>query len=81
MVQGSVMLCLRSLGKISDLWGYLTDFIINAELDQELRLLARCKTVIILAGDSTVGKTSLVQMFGSDGSQFPKNYNMVRVIS
>ncbi|XP_069172610.1 intraflagellar transport protein 27 homolog isoform X2 [Procambarus clarkii] len=34
----------------------------------------RAKCLII--GDSAVGKSSLVQMFMSDGNQFPKNYNM-----
>ncbi|KAK8751832.1 hypothetical protein OTU49_010566 [Cherax quadricarinatus] len=36
--------------------------------------IIRAKCLII--GDSTVGKTSLIQMFMSDGNQFPKNYNM-----
>ncbi|XP_064112505.1 intraflagellar transport protein 27 homolog [Macrobrachium nipponense] len=30
----------------------------------------------LLFGDCTVGKTSLVQAFLSDGGDFPKNYNM-----
>lgn len=28
-------------------------------------------------GDTTVGKTALVQTFQSDGAQYPKNYSMV----
>ena len=31
----------------------------------------------LFAGDSTVGKSSLVHCFTSDGIQFSKNYNMV----
>ncbi|KAK3284730.1 hypothetical protein CYMTET_7636 [Cymbomonas tetramitiformis] len=34
----------------------------------------RCK--IIVAGDATVGKTSLTQMFQSKGTVYPKNYKM-----
>ena len=30
-------------------------------------------------GDSTVGKTALVQSFSSDGTQYSKNYNMVSI--
>ncbi|XP_043197155.1 intraflagellar transport protein 27 homolog [Amphibalanus amphitrite] len=30
----------------------------------------------VVVGDSTAGKTALVQVFLSDGSDFPKNYNM-----
>ncbi|CAH1269136.1 IFT27 [Branchiostoma lanceolatum] len=35
-------------------------------------LRAKC----IVAGDSTVGKSALVQTFHSDGSHFPKSYTM-----
>ena len=28
-------------------------------------------------GDSTVGKSAVTQVFHSDGTHFPKNYNMV----
>lgn len=31
------------------------------------------------AGDSTVGKSAIVQSFLTEGSQFPKNYNMVSI--
>lgn len=31
-----------------------------------------------LAGDPTVGKTALVQLFRSDGAHFQKNYTLVR---
>ncbi|XP_054284916.1 intraflagellar transport protein 27 homolog isoform X1 [Macrosteles quadrilineatus] len=31
---------------------------------------------IVVLGDPGVGKTSVVQMFTSDGREFPKNYNM-----
>ena len=30
---------------------------------------------MLYKGDATVGKTSICQMLGSDGSVFPKNYN------
>ncbi len=38
-------------------------------------VVLRCK--VILAGDCEVGKSSLVQMFQSNGKSFPKNYVMV----
>ena len=38
--------------------------------------ILRCKVVIV--GSPTVGKTSLCQMASSNGSLFPKKYNMVR---
>lgn len=31
---------------------------------------------VVIVGDEAVGKTSLVQMFTSDGSEYPKNYVM-----
>ena len=31
-----------------------------------------------LAGDPTVGKTALAQLFRSDGTHFQKNYTLVR---
>ncbi|XP_022203541.2 intraflagellar transport protein 27 homolog isoform X1 [Nilaparvata lugens] len=34
------------------------------------------RTKIVILGDSAVGKTALTQMFVSDGTNFPKNYNM-----
>ncbi|XP_037778652.1 LOW QUALITY PROTEIN: intraflagellar transport protein 27 homolog [Penaeus monodon] len=34
------------------------------------------RTKCIVAGDSTVGKSAIVQSFLTEGSQFPKNYNM-----
>ncbi|KAE8611665.1 hypothetical protein XENTR_v10012551 [Xenopus tropicalis] len=37
-----------------------------------VKLSAKC----IVAGDTTVGKSTLVQLFRSDGSHFPKNYSM-----
>ncbi|XP_058424415.1 intraflagellar transport protein 27 homolog isoform X2 [Diceros bicornis minor] len=37
-----------------------------------VKLAAKC----ILAGDSTVGKTALAQIFRSDGAQFQKNYTL-----
>ncbi|XP_075429939.1 intraflagellar transport protein 27 homolog [Ascaphus truei] len=37
-----------------------------------VKLAAKC----IVAGDATVGKSSLVQLFRSDGSHFQKNYSM-----
>ena len=33
--------------------------------------------VIYSTGDSTVGKSAVAQVFHSDGTHFPKNYNMV----
>jgi len=39
--------------------------------------ILRAKCVVV--GNSTVGKTAISQMFLSDGRQFPKNYNMVRL--
>ncbi|XP_071537076.1 intraflagellar transport protein 27 homolog isoform X1 [Panulirus ornatus] len=36
--------------------------------------IIRAKCIVI--GDSTVGKTSVVQSFMSEGNLFPKNYNM-----
>lgn len=33
-----------------------------------------------LVGDAAVGKTSLTQMFHSDGMLFQKNYSMVRAL-
>ncbi|KAG7160694.1 Intraflagellar transport protein 27-like [Homarus americanus] len=38
--------------------------------------IIRAKCLVI--GDSTAGKTSLVQKFISEGNQFPKNYNMIK---
>ena len=35
---------------------------------------------MLYKGDATVGKTSICQMLGSDGSVFPKNYNFVSPI-
>lgn len=37
-------------------------------------LMLRCKVVVV--GDSTVGKSALVQMFHSGGSTFPRQYVM-----
>ncbi|XP_075039149.1 intraflagellar transport protein 27 homolog isoform X1 [Mixophyes fleayi] len=37
-----------------------------------VKLTAKC----IVAGDSTVGKSTLIQLFRSDGSHFSKNYTM-----
>ncbi|ETE73298.1 Intraflagellar transport protein 27-like protein, partial [Ophiophagus hannah] len=37
-----------------------------------VKLAAKC----IVAGDSTVGKTALVQMFCNDGAHFQKNYTL-----
>uniref|UniRef100_A0A9L0R5G0 Intraflagellar transport 27 n=1 Tax=Equus caballus TaxID=9796 RepID=A0A9L0R5G0_HORSE len=37
-----------------------------------VKLAAKC----ILAGDSTVGKTALAQLFRSDGAHFQKNYTL-----
>ncbi|XP_060044874.1 intraflagellar transport protein 27 homolog isoform X1 [Erinaceus europaeus] len=37
-----------------------------------VKLAAKC----ILAGDSTVGKTALAQMFRTDGAHFQKNYTL-----
>merc|ERR1712093_476117 len=37
-------------------------------------LVLRCK--VVLLGDSTVGKTSLAQVFQNGVQQFSKNYNM-----
>ncbi|XP_068111132.1 intraflagellar transport protein 27 homolog [Hyperolius riggenbachi] len=37
-----------------------------------VKLSAKC----IVAGDSTVGKSTLIQLFRSDGSHFQKNYTM-----
>ena len=39
-----------------------------------VKLAAKC----ILAGDPTVGKTALAQLFRSDGAHFQKNYTLVR---
>ncbi|KAI8613504.1 small GTPase superfamily [Chytriomyces sp. MP71] len=36
--------------------------------------ILRCKCIVL--GNQGVGKTALVQVFQSDGAQFPKNYNM-----
>ncbi|CAG5126647.1 unnamed protein product [Candidula unifasciata] len=36
----------------------------------------RCKCVIV--GDSAVGKSSIAQVFHSDGAHFPKNYTMTQ---
>ena len=36
--------------------------------------ILRAKLVVV--GDSTVGKSALIQSFHSDGSHFTKNYNM-----
>ncbi|XP_036616705.1 intraflagellar transport protein 27 homolog [Trichosurus vulpecula] len=40
-----------------------------------VKLAAKC----ILAGDATVGKSALAQMFRSDGAHFQKNYTLVSV--
>ncbi|KAM5148603.1 intraflagellar transport protein 27 homolog [Mantella aurantiaca] len=37
-----------------------------------VKVSAKC----IIAGDSTVGKSTLIQLFRSDGSHFQKNYTM-----
>ena len=37
-----------------------------------VKLAAKC----ILAGDPTVGKTALAQLFRSDGAHFQKNYTL-----
>ncbi|XP_056380061.1 intraflagellar transport protein 27 homolog isoform X2 [Hyla sarda] len=37
-----------------------------------VKLSAKC----LVAGDATVGKSTLIQLFRSDGSHFPKNYTM-----
>ncbi|XP_063240487.1 intraflagellar transport protein 27 homolog isoform X1 [Bacillus rossius redtenbacheri] len=34
------------------------------------------RTECVIVGDKAVGKTALVQMFTSDGTTFPKSYNM-----
>ncbi|XP_028395512.1 intraflagellar transport protein 27 homolog [Dendronephthya gigantea] len=39
-------------------------------------LRAKC----VIAGECSVGKSALVQVFGSDGSQFPKNYSMTAAV-
>jgi len=36
--------------------------------------ILRCKLIVL--GDATVGKSALMQMFKTDGSQYPKNYTM-----
>ncbi|KAJ3228408.1 Intraflagellar transport protein 27 [Chytriomyces hyalinus] len=41
---------------------------------QASKNVLRCKCIVL--GNQGVGKTSLVQVFQSDGAQFPKNYNM-----
>ncbi|KAG9483826.1 hypothetical protein GDO78_009641 [Eleutherodactylus coqui] len=41
-----------------------------------VKLSAKC----LVAGDSTVGKSTLIQLFRSDGSHFPKNYSMTTVM-
>jgi GTPase SAR1 family protein len=38
------------------------------------------RTKCVIVGNSTVGKTALAKVFLSDGREFPKNYNMVRLI-
>ena len=38
--------------------------------------ILRCKCIIV--GDATVGKSSIAQVFHSDGSHFPKNYVMTQ---
>lgn len=42
-------------------------------------VLLRAKCIIV--GDTTVGKTALVQNFQSDGAQFPKNYSMTTSVN
>ncbi len=37
-----------------------------------------CVCVCVCSGDAAVGKSSLCQMFRSDGAVFQKNYSMVR---
>lgn len=34
----------------------------------------------VLIGDSTVGKTALIKSLQSDGTQFAKNYSMVKTL-
>ncbi|KAM4652505.1 intraflagellar transport protein 27 homolog [Discoglossus pictus] len=41
-----------------------------------VKLSAKC----IVAGDVTVGKSTIVQLFRSDGSHFQKNYNMTAIV-
>ena len=43
---------------------------------QASMLTLRCKVLVL--GNATVGKSSLIQMFHSDGKLFPKSYLMVR---
>ena len=38
-------------------------------------------TTLLLSGDSTVGKSALIQVFVSDGAQYPKTYNMVNLFA
>ena len=48
---------------------------LNVEKNRVTSVLM-CKVVVV--GAPTVGKTSLCQMASSNGSLFPKKYNMVR---
>lgn len=50
-----------------------TDALVSKLLD-EPQLVLRCK--VVLLGDSTVGKTSLAQVFTGGVQYFSKNYNM-----
>ena len=34
------------------------------------------RSKLVVVGDPTVGKSALIQSFHSDGTHFPKNYNM-----
>ena len=46
----------------------------SMESSHRSTLMLRCKVVVV--GDSTVGKSALIQMFHSGGSSFPKQYLM-----
>jgi len=38
--------------------------------------MVNLRSKCVVCGDSTVGKTALIQSFHSDGTQYPKNYQM-----
>ena len=60
--------------EVSDVSKPFMSGIKSMETTHKPLLVLRCKVVVV--GDSTVGKSALVQMFHSGGSTYPRNYVM-----
>ena len=60
--------------EVSDVSKPFMSGIKSMETTHKPLLVLRCKVVVV--GDSTVGKSALVQMFHSGDSTYPRNYVM-----